>query len=219
MDTPFAYGAVYGTRSWYVDTDGYLTGVVYKQRWLPGENLATCRRIRKEYVDPTTGRSWVNYSQVPPGDPGLPIEPGHMVRCGAELTLHNATRAQGFGGCGFHAYLEGSNDYRSAADASGVVALYGRGVRGTRGGRFMKARIVALFIPRDLDAMRSDPDHHRRLYADMTAEQLQRLDDTVQAKYLAVRARYPGIPFYDSWVDMLRNHPTTPPMDFLKDAS
>lgn len=210
--TPFAFGAIYGTRSWHIDREGYLTGVVYKQRWLPGENHATCRRISREHVDPVTGRSWIQYSTVPADDPGLPIKPGHMVVCGGDLSGNTATRNQGFGGCGFHAYLEGSNDYRASADASGVVALYGRGVRGTRGGRFMKARIVALFVPRNLDAMLADPDHHRRIFSPgLTTELLQRLDDAVQTKFLAVRARYPGIPFYDQWDEMLRQHPTTPP--------
>ena len=160
--TPFAYGAIYGTRTWCIDRTGYLTGVIYKQRWTPGENLATCRNVRRDMVDHVTGRSFTIHNGIPDDHPGYPIEPGHMVECSnGRIGIAGPTgRAAGFGGCGFHAYLQGSNDYKNSGDASGVVALYGRGVVGTLGGRFMKARIVALFLPRTL-AEAMDDDQHR----------------------------------------------------------
>lgn len=40
----FAAGVVRGVRSFSVDDLGRLTGIHYKQVWMPGENLAECRR-------------------------------------------------------------------------------------------------------------------------------------------------------------------------------
>lgn len=41
-DLDLAVGVMRGARSFLVSDDEWLTGVVYKQRWLPGVNTATC---------------------------------------------------------------------------------------------------------------------------------------------------------------------------------
>lgn len=81
---------------------------------------------------------------------------------------------------GFHAYYEGSNDYGEDDErVNGVIEGYGETVVGTRGFRSMKARIVALHIPKD-----------------------------VPYKYdTLVRRNYPLIPIFDSFRDMMKEFP------------
>lgn len=211
MVVPDSWEPMYGTRAFNIDAEGYLTGVIYRTRWLPGENIATCRSARRMVTTPYA--SYTIREPIDDDEPGREIEPGHMLACGP-------AGGQGMGGCGFHAFLEGSNDYGSAGvRVSGVVALYGRGVRGTRGGRFSKARIVALHVPQRLipgytlsDLSKLHAFRHQifdpslrpnccvRPYNQIDPAQLERL-----------RSNYRGIPFYRTFADMVRAHPTTAP--------
>lgn len=200
----------YGTRSWLIDDDGFLTGIVYRQRWLPGENVATCRASFDEQIG-YLGNSWTVRRPMDADEPGNPITPGHMIECGPAA-------GQGMGGRGFHGFLEGSNDYKTSSTASGVVALYGRGVRGARGGRFVKARIVAIWIrkydfcgPYKQDVDRAHALRHL-LMRDTLPPGCCEPNEASRVRYQKVRANYPGVPFYDTWDEMLRHHPTTAPL-------
>lgn len=53
---------------------------------------------------------------------------------------------------GFYGYYDGSDDYHESGMISGVIEGYGEAVIGSRGFRSMKARIVALHIPAEVNA-------------------------------------------------------------------
>jgi hypothetical protein len=113
----FGIGVVRGARSFRVDDDGWLTGIVYKQRWTVGENLAQCRK-RETFIP-----------AINPPDTRYQIFTDTMLTC-----RH-----------GFYGYYDGSNDFRTSPTyPSAVIEGYGETVIGTRGFRCMKARIVAL---------------------------------------------------------------------------
>jgi len=132
----FAVGVVRGVRAWDV-TEGILTGVVYHQRWTPGENHALCRKNPDRvymYVPPIPGHVVPVPPSRPDSDYQLPA-PGHLFTCM----------------CGFYAYYDGSNDYfkgdySNTRRVTGVIEGYGETLVGTRGFRCTKARIVALYV-------------------------------------------------------------------------
>lgn len=119
----FAVGLVRGVRSFGVDELGRLTGIHYRQVWVPGENQAQCR------TEPElTYSTWERQSRPRPVEDFAK----HLPDCV----------------CGFYGYYDGSNDYHSdGRTITGVVEGYGSTVIGTRGFRCEKARIVALHIP------------------------------------------------------------------------
>lgn len=123
---------VRGIRSFTISAAGWLGGVVYKQDWLPGENVAHC--YQREYS---------------PDRCTHPRKP-------APLRMHNYWWGNGehyelntvehdFERCrhGFYAYYDGSNNYGVYGDVTACVEGYGKVLVGTRGFRATKARIVA----------------------------------------------------------------------------
>lgn len=80
---------------------------------------------------------------------------------------------------GFHGYYEGSNDYRTQGEIYGVIEGYGEVVIGTRGFRAMKARIVALHVKSSVGL----------------------------EKAALIAAHYPGVPWFDSFEDMVAAFP------------
>lgn len=130
-EKPFTFRTepIRGTRSWEATEDGILTGLFYKQAWTVDDNRAMCRH-NWEIITGDTGYSYKR-SVYLSDDDAKPIEDGHMAGCN----------------CGFHAFFEGSLDYKSPRRVNGVVELFGRGILAERGGRFTRARILALQIP------------------------------------------------------------------------
>lgn len=120
----FYLGPFRGARSFCIDEEGFLTGVVYKmQRWLPGVNKAVCRR--GSYSVP-----YYAYGGTAWEPPRLPEDHG------MDVCQH-----------GLYAYGENSNDYHRDGYVSGVIDAWGKEVMvGTRGFRASRASIVALCI-------------------------------------------------------------------------
>lgn len=119
----FYLGPFRGARSFKIDDAGFLTGVVYPQRWTPGVNKAVCRR--RDFSVP-----FYQYGSIAYEPPQLPEDHG-MAVC-----RH-----------GFYAYGEESDDYHKHGYVSGVIDGWGREVMvGTRGFRAERASIVALCI-------------------------------------------------------------------------
>lgn len=131
----FAVGVVRGVRAFNVDALGRLRGVSYSQVWVPGENVAECRRSRSDDM----WQAAFTYSFTIAGQTIAPVtekridyeKPHAMQDC-----KH-----------GFYAYYDGSNDYHDEVRVSAVIEGYGEAVIGSRGFRCMKARILALHIP------------------------------------------------------------------------
>lgn len=152
-DLGFAAGTVRGARAWRIwpkgnPCEGQLAGLYYKQTWVPGENLALCRRqlIPAHQMFPG-GRS----ADLPMDDSAFEHpDRGHLGNCR----------------CGFYAYYDGSNDYYRPdyhADkppgelVAGMIEGYGEVLIGSRGFRCTRARIVALTVNPELpqaDAVR-----------------------------------------------------------------
>lgn len=120
----FVAGVFRGVRSFRIDEEGFLTGVVFRQRWEPGVNKAECQANRA---------SMPFYSASGWGlEPSPPLPKDH----GMDVCRH-----------GFYAFYENSNDYHQAGMVSGVVWGWGKEVAvGTRGFRCLRAQIVALCI-------------------------------------------------------------------------
>lgn len=123
----FAPGQVRGARTWRVRDDGVLEGPVYRQAFLPGENLAVCR-VPSNGVVQEDGSKLFTYPTR-----------GHLPGCR----------------CGFYGYYDGSNDYYRPDHRSkwgrnyvaGMIEGYGEVLIGSRGFRVTKARIVAIHFP------------------------------------------------------------------------
>lgn len=130
----FAVGVVRGVRAFEVDALGRLRGVSFRQVWMPGENVAECRRSR-------TGDMWqsatMQFMLRMDGRPSA-IAP-EPVDYGKPHPMRDCKH-------GFYAYYDGSNDYGESDRVDAVIEGYGETVIGSRGFRCMKAQIVALHI-------------------------------------------------------------------------
>jgi len=190
----FAAGVVRGTRSFAVDKLGRLTGVTYKQVWTPEENQAECRAVNLDELSAVNVRiRWT--AALSAGTTGLDPSPttkavldeaAEEVRRREEA--EKKARAEAWEqrradmstcGHGFYGYYDGSNDYYQRGHVMGVIEGYGETIIGTRGFRCMKARIVALRIPKHVEP---------RLRALITRN-------------------YADIPFFDKFKDMVAAFP------------
>jgi hypothetical protein len=125
---PFVAGSLTGIRAFKVDQDGFLTGVVHEQRWLPGANDAECRLGEM-------GRMMVQLNEKMRGSiTGCVPRGHHLAGLGCQ--------------CGFYAYFKGRNTYMRGENAAAIVEGYGVCTVGSRGFRAEKARLVALIAPR-----------------------------------------------------------------------
>lgn len=142
----FAPGVVTGVRSFDVDTLGRLTGIHYKQVWVPGENVSECRKEEGSpfgfsytfLVDAIYGTTSKAHQQKPVEAP-KPLQ-------------HKFADCL----CGFYGYFDGSDDYHGRGKVTGVVEAYGETVIGTRGFRAKKSRIVALRLRPGKDGVSED---------------------------------------------------------------
>jgi len=129
----FHLGVFRGVRSFQMDEDGWLTGMVYRQRWTNEVNEAECRR----------STTWVHgyVKGIPTTIPAETLPPEH----GMSVCRH-----------GFYAYGDESRDYHQTGFVSGVIYGWGKEVMiGTRGFRCMRARIAALCMSEVKLAQRS----------------------------------------------------------------
>lgn len=152
-DRPFVAGSLTGIRAFSVDALGRLTGVTHKQVWLPGENIADCRRV--EY-----GNTWGHGGLVTPGhlvqsifEWTAPRQRVSLVHAGREAAKKERELASHRPGslacqCGFYAYFDDAynNPYDQKDRVRGLVEGYGLVTVGSRGFRAEKAKIVALII-------------------------------------------------------------------------
>ena len=189
----FTFEPVKGARSFDIDNLGRLTGVTHRQVWVPGENVSECRK-QESYGYGAMIKSGSIYAYG--GDPygvrlgrmlGVPLT-GYWVDelAAGEKSKQKSKHEMKSCACGFYGYYDGSNDYGNPARVSGVVEGFGEVLIGTRGFRAAKARIVALSIGVDKDG------------------------DTAVSYALnrKVRRNYNGVPFYDTFEEMVQAYPT-----------
>lgn len=120
----FVPGVFRGARSFRINSEGFLTGIVFRQVWTVGVNEAECRHQEHQI-----GYYW--------GPTSMMVDPVRLPDDhGMDVCRH-----------GFYAYAENSNDYHQPGFVSGVIEGYGKEVMcGTRGFRASKAVIVALCV-------------------------------------------------------------------------
>lgn len=136
VDVDFAVGSIFATRSFNIDEEGYLTGITFGKRHLPGENIAECttcdsykainrdmRELQKKMGDAGILSSHLNKLEELP-------EPS-MAECGH----------------GFWAYFDKKDEFGGVGSVSGVVTGYGEVIVGEKGIRSSKSRVVALLDP------------------------------------------------------------------------
>lgn len=177
-----AIGVVRGARSFEVDKLGRLTGIHYPQVWVPGENVAECRkRAEVEWVADAYARllggARFNFS-MPSLDP-MNFQPAKPAKPVEVTKPEPEPHSMGNCKCGFYGYYDGSDDYGTSANVSGVVEGYGETLIGTRGFRASKARIVALNISREVP-------------------------EVLAAK---IRRNYSSVSFFDRFRDMVAEFP------------
>jgi len=142
---------VRGTRTFKVNDAGWLTGLYYKQAWVPGTNYAV------NYVPAATRPdeygnwpAWLPKPGITHPDGSTHYDP-NLYGSYAVSTLKTIRQ----GSWGFYAYNEGSDNYRSSGPVHAVVEGSGLMLTGTRGFRASKARIVALTLDPKLSPLLS----------------------------------------------------------------
>lgn len=138
-----------------------------------GFAVGVVRGVRSFAVDDLGRLTGINYKQT--------WKPGENA---AECRAEQRKEFGDFGKhlpdcvCGFYAYYDGSNDYRSEGKTiTGVVEGWGSTVIGSRGFRCSKAKIVALHIP-----------------------------DSVKRSGVVAR-NYADVPQFDTFLGMIREFP------------
>lgn len=197
-DVPFAAGSVRGLRAWTISSGRYRgeeTGPsivgLYGHQWGPGENVATCARMK--YTGAHFGpRGWFGHPMVPPPPPQN--EPNPCDGVDPECT------------CGFYAYWGAENLHRMwITSIVGVIDGYGRVTIGSYGFRCQKARVLALAphpALRDIQVLSPMVWPHGLEF---------RLD--------SIRSAYPGVPVYGAMESMLEAFPTDAPPDEPAEAA
>lgn len=226
----FRVGEIYGLRSFSINSDGWLTGVMFHKPWTPGVNEAQCWRVtswESEGLTSTESPYLTTVSEPNPDDPDHPIKSTAYVMRGAEGERWNVrTKPTPIYGnnddpthvvgddeaCGLHGYLEGSLDYGSGNQKiNGVVKAWGRMALGDRGFRAQYARIVALYAPLT-PAADVGPGFTYRPQPPTYWGMLSSADPGVptQEQVDLIRERY-KVPVFNSLRKMLEAFPTTPP--------
>lgn len=209
-EVPLYTGPFNGFRHFRVTATGHLTGVTYRETWTPGENVATCYRLgwveSGEVTDDEIAvlRSW------PEGAlPGFRMV-GACIAATMTATTRKPLPCKGVAldcECGFWSYHydEGASPlpprpwstFATPDTVTGVVANYGRITTGPKGFRSEKARILALALPGQHQAL---DEPYRRSATNLSRDVLDK-----------VRANYPGVNTFRSVEAMLEKYPTTPP--------
>lgn len=144
-------GTARGRRAFFLDQNGWLRGVTYRQVWLPGENIAQCLVTK-----PVTGAPILD--DLPFKTAGVGFAHGEAGVVPVLLPNQEWARCEGLDrdcACGFYAYHSaGGAQYGFLGPAGGwgqrataVVEGYGKVIVGRLGYRASKARVVAVNLP------------------------------------------------------------------------
>ena len=220
----FALGHVAGARSFKVRGDGTLTGVFHEREWLPGENLADCRKIVGFYIpgvgvsdsiEPAwekteTGPHCVGWSWEVDGVQGVYPRFPEKVYQGFDEPAHSMPECK----CGFYAYYKGSLDWVTQINVSGIVHGYGRVALGERGFRAEKAKIVALYTPPHSETQvqySADIEVNPNLPIEEGFRRVSRRSLVSDELFSRIAWRYPNVPMYTDLDEMLADFPVDEP--------
>lgn len=184
-DRAFVAGSLTGIRSFKIDPLGRLTGVIHETIWLPGENVAVCRKalvLTFNYGGTVYGSMLTDPSDIYRSFMGLPpATKKQPAKAEVEAAPHSTA---GLGcQCGFYAYFdEFSNPHHLDGQIHGLIEGYGVATVGHRGFRCEKAKLQALIVK---------PNHDRPLHR-------------------LVTRNYPDVPVFESKKAALIEFPLTP---------
>lgn len=177
INVPDVYGALTGLRKWRVDEDGWLVGITFPERWVPGENEARCLSLSLEEVSPDAPAAYVFlHSHLPGrGRPYYLDDDGKFQPAEGYLAGEDCPGvAKGNHGCGFYARHGARKEVGYPGDVEGLVEMYGQVELGPTGLRSSKARIIALASP-------GEPYHVRK--ARHNLGQIKRAAKAIQARW------------------------------------
>lgn len=191
-DAVAVFGAAIAGRSWHAHADGTLSGITYRQPWVRGTNTAWC-----PYSGAEIGTVVEQPADWLDGNHRSSFTIGRHAFAPAMTRTHKPG-ALGCS-CGWWAYTDrdltptwGSCE-RRATSVAGVVRLWGRMTRGTKGYRAQYAEIQALIEPSWVD----DTEPGSSVYGNTPrAEIWERVVDkyaapvlpTIDAAFAAVRS-------------------------------
>lgn len=198
-DVDFAVGSLFGVRCWEIVPGAHQGVLLLKGQhggvWTDGENVAVC----------PAGHEKPPYKRPVRGAPGCTCAALTADRAEDAIAARRGYHAWGCDtkecDCGFWGYwtVEAAPNFNPARCVLGVIEGYGRVVRGPKGFRCAKARIVAVHLAmRVLDDRGYDhPDSAMVL----------------SAAEMALAESYPSVPAYATVPGMLAMHPPT--LDYL----
>lgn len=223
-DRPLVLGQFFGVRQWARNEEGRLKGV-HGSVWEDGENEATCtigHPVPFSLKQETLAAMQKEHAELR-GVANLAKETGQVNEVAharfRELDELLSNPAHKDCGCGFWAYwkFDPHEFHLGEKPVVGIVEGYGRTIRGTRGFRCQKARIVALHcayeyvreIPGKKSREESQPGWNSVFSADYeqgTADAIARLaEDEAQ-----LAENYPSATVYSTLEAMLKMHPPGP---------
>ena len=228
---PLLIGQYYGVRQWARNEEGKLKGV-HAMVWEDGENVATCKeahevpfsikesqlKLMKAERDELLRRLGAKITR-PADDPGDLVSEAAVARF-TELDRQLNDPATRDCGCGFWAYwnFDPHEFHLGEKPVVGIVEGYGKTIRGTRGFRCAKARIVALHCAyeyvREIPGNKkqrdeSQPGWHQVFSADYeqgTADAIARLAQDEEE----LQRNYPSAKVYSTLEAMMKMHPPGP---------
>jgi hypothetical protein len=184
----FAVGSLIGSRSFSVTPDGWLTGYIRPQKWLPGVNEALC----------------LNQGQACGFTPDAGGEHTHSMACRGPKPCGKDVPNL-LCQCGFYAYFDGSLNYGAEPTTlSGIVEGFGHVLRGSRGFRCRKARVLALFIPPPVPEVLDAPVLQLTTAVGAQGYRVRAyLAAAMEDRVRRVQANYPRVAFFSDVHQML----------------
>lgn len=225
---PDGINPVRGYRKFSLSPEGWLRGVSFPQRWVPGVNEAHCHLARpiKGVTPPPQARApfflgWSNGLGV------VQDEHGQLVLANGFEHAPCPGVARDNHGCGFYARHGGKLDYDMYGydfTVSGVVDMFGQVEMGPQGVRAQYARIVALKAYQVRETTQRGIDRHMDLLVDAErklcdaeedddwpalAARVDKERDMVlllssgPSRWETAMTRYPEVPVFESDDEML----------------
>lgn len=234
---PLVIGQFYGVRQWARNEEGKLKGV-HALVWEDGENTATCQtahevpfslkesqlaamKMERDQAQATAKRLAAVHPKGRRDMSELDVV-AYDAAFGRFTELEKQLNDPAFKdcGCGFWAYwkFDPHEFHLGEKPVVGIVEGYGKTIRGSRGFRCAKARIVALHCAyeyvREIPGNKknrdeSQPGWHQVFSADYeqgTADAIARLAQDEQE----LQANYPSATVYSTLDAMMKMHPPGP---------
>lgn len=195
-DIGFAIGSLFGIRCWEIaeHRDSLVFRGQYGGVWGDGENVAVC----------PAGHDSPPWKSPPRGAPGCSCTEAPISWATGQGQHHWDCPLQARCGCGFWGYwtLDAAPQFNPSRCVVGVIEGYGRVLRGPKGFRCAKARIVGIHLAMQILDERGAEHANSALI-------LTRFE-------MALAETYPSVPAYATREGLFAMHPPT--LDYLPES-